>query len=172
VEKNAWKKLLWSVGLLPVLICLPVNGDRATGGIMESFRLAKWHAREHVPLCLVLAFFIAGANGVLVLATWGAPNDRRFKPGDGREFRAAISKAPEDATAAGAASRVKMVKGPDKGEELVGTPSDVAQKTSPPGVWTTPGKAGWRGTAGFIVFCSLVIVMATISGMIFEAIWS
>ena len=70
--KNAWKKLLWSVGLLPVLICLPVNGDRARGGIMESLRLAKWPAREHVPLCLVLAFFIAGANGVLVLATWGA----------------------------------------------------------------------------------------------------
>ena len=33
---------------------------------MEALHLAKWYAREHVLLCLVPAFFIAGAIGVFV----------------------------------------------------------------------------------------------------------
>lgn len=33
---------------------------------MESLELVKWYAREHVLLCLVPAFFIAGAIGVFV----------------------------------------------------------------------------------------------------------
>lgn len=33
---------------------------------MEAFQLVKWYAREHVLLCLVPAFFIAGAIGVFI----------------------------------------------------------------------------------------------------------
>jgi uncharacterized membrane protein YraQ (UPF0718 family) len=34
--------------------------------VMESFHLVRWYAREHVLLCLVPAFFIAGAISVFV----------------------------------------------------------------------------------------------------------
>ncbi|HAL91843.1 MAG TPA: hypothetical protein DCM68_02305 [Verrucomicrobia bacterium] len=39
---------------------------RFQGAILEALHLAKWYAREHVLLCLVPAFFIAGAIGVFV----------------------------------------------------------------------------------------------------------
>jgi hypothetical protein len=39
---------------------------RFQGAVLEAFKLAKWYAREHVLLCLVPAFFIAGAIGVFV----------------------------------------------------------------------------------------------------------
>jgi uncharacterized membrane protein YraQ (UPF0718 family) len=45
---------------------LPVGEDRFDGAILESFELAKWYAREHVILCLVPAFFIAGAISVFM----------------------------------------------------------------------------------------------------------
>lgn len=50
------------------LICwfLPVESSRFQSAIHESFVLVKWYAREHVLLCLVPAFFIAGAIGVFV----------------------------------------------------------------------------------------------------------
>ena len=37
--------------------------------MLEAFHLVKWYAREHVLLCLVPAFFIAGAIGVFVSQT-------------------------------------------------------------------------------------------------------
>ena len=48
------------------LYVLPVGQARFDGAILEALRLAKWYAREHVLLCLVPAFFIAGAIGVFV----------------------------------------------------------------------------------------------------------
>ena len=54
------------VGLFLVLYYLPVDTARFQGAIIEAFKLAKWYAREHVLLCLVPAFFIAGAIGVFV----------------------------------------------------------------------------------------------------------
>ena len=39
---------------------------RFQGAIIEAFQLVRWYAREHVLLCLVPAFFIAGAIGVFV----------------------------------------------------------------------------------------------------------
>jgi len=297
--KTEWKKLVGMVAVFLVFFWLPVSSGRFTAAVSESLHLAKWYAREHVLLCLVPAFFIAGAIGVfisqasvmkylgarankvlaygvasvsgsilavcsctvlplfagiwrigaglgpataflysgpainvlaiiltarilglelgiaravgaisfsviiglimhfiyrkeelakakgqlgmpepevsrplahnalfflvmigvLVFANWGAPNDWRFKLSDGREFRAAITKAPEDATAAGAVYRVKMLEGPNKGEELVVAASDVAQKTPLPGVWTTLWKAKWLITAGFAVALAMVLVL-------------
>lgn len=52
--------------LFAVLYYLPIEGVRFQGALIESFKLAKWYAREHVLLCLVPAFFIAGAIGVFV----------------------------------------------------------------------------------------------------------
>ena len=60
------KILGWLVGLFLVLHFLPVEAARFQGAIIEAFKLAKWYAREHVLLCLVPAFFIAGAIGVFV----------------------------------------------------------------------------------------------------------
>ena len=49
-----------------VLYFLPVGTPRFDGALVEAFQLARWYAREHVLLCLVPAFFIAGAIGVFV----------------------------------------------------------------------------------------------------------
>ena len=45
---------------------LPVGTQRFDNAVMESLHLARWYAREHVLLCLVPAFFIAGAIGVFI----------------------------------------------------------------------------------------------------------
>jgi len=45
---------------------LPVGRPRFDGAVHESLALVKWYAREHVLLCLVPAFFIAGAISVFV----------------------------------------------------------------------------------------------------------
>ncbi len=45
---------------------LPVGNNRFMNAVGESLKLLKWYAREHVLLCLVPAFFIAGALSVFV----------------------------------------------------------------------------------------------------------
>jgi uncharacterized membrane protein YraQ (UPF0718 family) len=45
---------------------LPVGSARFWSALQESLSLVRWYAREHVLLCLVPAFFIAGAIGVFV----------------------------------------------------------------------------------------------------------
>jgi uncharacterized protein len=59
--KTIWKPLVLIVGIFLVFFWLPVGNNRFTGAVIESLALAKWYAREHVILCLVPAFFIAGA---------------------------------------------------------------------------------------------------------------
>jgi hypothetical protein len=49
---------------------LPVGSERFWSAIHESLSLVKWYAQEHVLLCLVPAFFIAGA--ISVFASQGA----------------------------------------------------------------------------------------------------
>jgi uncharacterized membrane protein YraQ (UPF0718 family) len=44
-----------------VFYWLPVGWPRFDGAVTEAFALTRWYAREHVLLCLVPAFFIAGA---------------------------------------------------------------------------------------------------------------
>lgn len=56
----------WLIGLLSLLYFLPVGTPRFDGAVKESLELAKWYAREHVILCLVPAFFIAGAIGAFI----------------------------------------------------------------------------------------------------------
>ena len=45
---------------------LPLGTDRTDGAALEALRLVQWYAREHVLLCLLPAFFIAGAISVFV----------------------------------------------------------------------------------------------------------
>ena len=59
-------KLLIILSIFAACWFLPMENERFLGAITESLTLIKWYAREHVLLCLVPAFFIAGAVGVFV----------------------------------------------------------------------------------------------------------
>ncbi len=64
--KKEWKPLTWVVGLFLACFYLPVGVPRFDNAVTEAFALLKWYAREHVILCLIPAFFIAGAISVFV----------------------------------------------------------------------------------------------------------
>ncbi|MDX2502149.1 MAG: permease, partial [Deltaproteobacteria bacterium] len=64
--KSIWKPLGIIAGVFLAFFWLPIDSSRFTGAVIESLALAKWYAREHVLLCLVPAFFIAGAISVFV----------------------------------------------------------------------------------------------------------
>ena len=65
-----WKAFLAIVGGYLVVHYLPVEALQSVvampAAVAESLYLVRWYAREHVLLCLVPAFFIAGAIGVFV----------------------------------------------------------------------------------------------------------
>ncbi|MBN2234907.1 MAG: permease, partial [Opitutales bacterium] len=48
---------------------LPVGQARFDGAVTEALELTRWYAREHVILCLLPAFWIAGAIGAFVSQT-------------------------------------------------------------------------------------------------------
>ncbi len=64
--KNEWKYLLLILSVFLACYYLPVGSVRFDNAILEAFHLVKWYAQEHVLLCLVPAFFIAGAIGVFI----------------------------------------------------------------------------------------------------------
>jgi uncharacterized membrane protein YraQ (UPF0718 family) len=66
VWRQEWKKLLGGLVVLITLFALPLGWQRFDQSIFEALALTKWYAQEHVLLCLVPAFFIAGAIGVFV----------------------------------------------------------------------------------------------------------
>jgi len=61
-----WKKFLYIAAIFLGCFYLPVENLRFTNAIFEALALVKWYAREHVLLCLMPAFFIAGAISVFV----------------------------------------------------------------------------------------------------------
>ncbi len=64
--KDEYKKLLWIAAIFLAAFYLPLGNSRFTGALYEALALAQWYAREHVLLCLVPAFFIAGVISVFV----------------------------------------------------------------------------------------------------------
>ncbi|NPU96254.1 MAG: hypothetical protein HPY51_03445 [Candidatus Omnitrophica bacterium] len=64
--KSEWKKLTLIIGVFLGCFYLPVESPRFQNAVFESLYLVKWYAQEHVLLCLVPAFFIAGAIAVFV----------------------------------------------------------------------------------------------------------
>jgi uncharacterized membrane protein YraQ (UPF0718 family) len=64
--KREWRPLILLAGGFLAVFFLPVGTARFDHAILEAFHLARWYAREHVLLCLVPAFFIAGGIGVFV----------------------------------------------------------------------------------------------------------
>ena len=65
-RKAEWKPLLWITAAFVAVYYLPVGSKRFDGAVLEALHLAKWYAQEHVILCLIPAFFIAGAIAVFV----------------------------------------------------------------------------------------------------------
>jgi len=64
--KSEWKKLAVIAGVFLTFFYLPVGTARFDNAVMEALHLAKWYAQEHVLLCLIPAFFIAGAIAVFI----------------------------------------------------------------------------------------------------------
>jgi hypothetical protein len=64
--KSEWKKFLLVAGVFLACFYLPIDSLRFKNAIFESLALVRWYAREHVLLCLVPAFFIAGAISVFI----------------------------------------------------------------------------------------------------------
>lgn len=64
--KGEWKNLFWIIAIFLGLFFLPLGYEKFDKAIFEALYLVKWYAREHVILCLIPAFFIAGAISVFV----------------------------------------------------------------------------------------------------------
>lgn len=60
------KKLLWILGIFLIVYFLPTEHPRVQSALVESFSMLHDYAREHVLLCLIPAFFIAGAVSVFI----------------------------------------------------------------------------------------------------------
>lgn len=63
---SEWKPLAAILAVFGIVYLLPVGSARVDNALLEGLALARWYAREHVVLCLVPAFFIAGAISVFV----------------------------------------------------------------------------------------------------------
>ena len=61
-----WKPLGLITGVFLLFFFLPLENKQFANAVIESLGLAKWYAREHVLLCLIPAFFIAGAIAAFV----------------------------------------------------------------------------------------------------------
>ncbi len=64
--RREWKPLAIITAVFLALFYLPLSDVRVQNAFVEALALAKWYAQEHVVLCLIPAFFIAGAIAVFV----------------------------------------------------------------------------------------------------------
>ncbi|MDO9153707.1 MAG: permease [Paludibacter sp.] len=64
--KHELKMLLLITVLFGTAFFLPIESMRFNTAVAASFDLVKWYAREHLILCLLPAFFIAGVISVFV----------------------------------------------------------------------------------------------------------
>lgn len=65
-DRKEIKTLGFFLLIFLLLYFLPTDSLRFRTAIFEALELSKWYAREHVLLCLIPAFFIAGAISVFV----------------------------------------------------------------------------------------------------------
>lgn len=64
--RDEWKPLALLAGVFLASFYLPIGQPRFDHAINEGLYLLKWYAQEHVLLCLIPAFFIAGAITVFI----------------------------------------------------------------------------------------------------------
>lgn len=67
--KEQYKSFLWVLGFFIFAYFMPIENESFRRAIISAFDLAKWYAQEHVVLCLIPAFFIAGVIAVFVSQT-------------------------------------------------------------------------------------------------------
>lgn len=60
------KFLIWTVIIFLTAFFLPVDSNALMTAIHSALNLSKWYAREHIVLCLLPAFLIAGVIAVFV----------------------------------------------------------------------------------------------------------
>lgn len=65
-SKKEIKILLWIIIVFVFAFFMPVESARFGTAVAATFDLVKWYAREHVILCLLPAFFIAGVISVFI----------------------------------------------------------------------------------------------------------
>lgn len=66
MERKEWVKLTALVGLFLGVYLMPIGSEPVVRAVGEGLRLTQWYAREHVILCLLPAFLIAGAIAAFV----------------------------------------------------------------------------------------------------------
>ena len=64
--KKEIRILLWIIVIFTAIFFLPLGSESFMTAVYATLDLAKWYAREHVVLCLLPAFFIAGVIAVFV----------------------------------------------------------------------------------------------------------
>lgn len=64
--RNELKILFWMIVVFAAVFFLPIGSERFMTAVDATLDLAKWYAQEHVVLCLLPAFFIAGVIAVFV----------------------------------------------------------------------------------------------------------
>lgn len=65
-SKKEFRILFWIVAIFAVVFFLPTSSESFKTAIDATLDLAKWYAQEHVVMCLLPAFFIAGVIAVFV----------------------------------------------------------------------------------------------------------
>lgn len=65
-RKKEFTVLAWIAALFLLAYFMPVDSLKFREAVVAMFDLAKWYAQEHVILCLLPAFFIAGVIAVFV----------------------------------------------------------------------------------------------------------
>lgn len=64
--KKELKILFWIIAVFVAVFFLPLDSERFMTAVTATLDLARWYAQEHVVLCLLPAFFIAGVIAVFV----------------------------------------------------------------------------------------------------------
>lgn len=66
MDRREWLKLASLAALFLGIYLLPIGAPAVEAAVGEGLRLTRWYAREHVILCLLPAFLIAGAIAAFV----------------------------------------------------------------------------------------------------------
>jgi len=64
--EEEYKPFLWILGFFLFAYFMPIGNPDFKEAIYSAFELTKWYAQEHVILCLIPAFFIAGVIAVFI----------------------------------------------------------------------------------------------------------
>lgn len=80
--KKEWKILAWITAVFLAFVFVPIEDFRFTNALSQALELTQWYAQEHVILCLLPAFYIAGAISVFLnqasVMRFLGPNANRF----------------------------------------------------------------------------------------------